>query len=176
MKNKIKINKMEELSFDTSYSYFDDSVGGPPLTTRLNSTFTSSQKHTAYNSYTSNGGYILFDLTKITKVIQNNEVSIVNNTAFFVFFCLFLIILILSLILIASGQVSAMSTLYVLLILSVVIYLFCVLYRSHTISNINSSITNINSDIVKNKNQFDNSIVQLPNHIQNISDALSFSS
>ncbi len=166
---------MEELSFDYSTgSFSDDTCGGPPLyTPRSNESLSSTQKEVAYTSYTSNDGYVLFDLTLLSNTAKNNELSIVNNTAFFVFFCLFLIILIPILIFIVTGYLSAMLGFYLLLILSVIIYLFSVLYRSHLISQINSSTAQINNQIKKNKREFDNSIIQLPNHIHNITESLS---
>jgi hypothetical protein len=169
---------MEELSFDySSGSFMDDSCGGPPLyTAKTNNDLSFTDKHNAYTSYTSNDGYVLLDFTLLSNTAKENDLSIVNNTAFFVFFCLFLIVLVLILMLVVTGYLNAMVGAYLLLILSVIIYLCCMLYRSHLISQIVYSTNKVNSAIKNNKVNFDNSVIQLPNHIHNITASLSSNS
>lgn len=168
---------MEELSFDyTSGSSFNESnIGGPSFFSShpTNDLLTSSQKNNAFNLYTSNDGYILLDFKQITNTSRDNEISIVNNTAFFVFFCLFLILLLFIIIFMIAGKISVMLGLYLILIFATIIYLFCVLYRSHTIGNINISTDRVNNIINENKKNFDKSILQLPNHITSLTQSLS---
>lgn len=165
---------MEDLSFNTNtYNFNDDNIGGPNINSIIDTDNLSvSQKHAAYTAYTSNNGYILFDFTLISNTMRENEINIINNTSFFVFFLLFLLLLLFIIIAIIANKINPMLGLYLLLIFSTLIYMFSVLYRSHTLSQIHFSTNNLNTSIAENKREFDNSIINLPNHVQHITSSL----
>ncbi|HSW76404.1 MAG TPA: hypothetical protein VLG50_05140 [Candidatus Saccharimonadales bacterium] len=169
---------MDELNFNNSSSITinESNIGGPPVGhipfITINNNLTSQQKHAVFQSYLENQGYNLFDFTKITDTSANNEKTIVNNTSFYVFFSIFLILLILLIALVVNGYMNTLVGLYLLLILSIIIYVASVLYRQHTLTSITSSTQVVNEDIKQNKILFDHSVLQLPNNIVQLSQNL----
>ncbi len=97
---------------------------------------------------------------------------IINNTSFFIFFSLFIIFFILILLLMIYQYLDLMPGLYIILLFSIVIYIASVIYRKNTISSIEASTIVLNSEIDQNKTQYENSIIQLPNHVVNVSQTL----
>jgi hypothetical protein len=179
---------MESLSFSdtSSISNIQSNIGGPPLPynlsdsllTTTNDNLTNQQKHQAYLNYVNNNGYALFDYTKITDNNMKAATIIVNNTSFFVFFSLFIIFFILIISLIVYGYLDFMLGIYLILIFSILIFIISVIYRQNTLSYIQSSINVLNSDIVQNKAEYEQSIIQLPNNVVTVSQSInsSFSS
>ena len=169
---------MEDLSFndvDCVSRNQSSLIGGPrvnPLTTYLNHQLTAAQKRAAYESYLSNSGYQLFDLTKITGVSATNNRDIVNATSFAVFFSVWLIILIALVILMAYGLVSVYVGLYLLLLFSIILYVASVIYRARVLNTISATTNSVDQDILQNKSSFDDSVIQLPNNIVSMSQTL----
>lgn len=179
-----------DLTFsDTDSISMQSNIGGPPrpfykerdtlsdtLLTTTNDNLTNEQKREAYINYINNNGYTLFDYTKITNNTLKSSITIVNNTSFFVFFSLFIIFFILILFLIVYDYIELIVGLYLILIFSIVIYISSVIYRKDTITAIQNSVNSINADILKNKIEYENSIIQLPNHVVSVSQTLNSSS
>ena len=177
---------MEDLSFENSSSgtWNESNIGGPPiydpsfssiathLSTAPNHHLSSHQKRCAYQSYVDNSGYMLFDLTQITNAAASSQSVIVNATAFYTFFTLFLILLIVLIALMCYNYISVMFGLYILTILSFILYVASVLYRQQTLTSINSATDLVNANIAANKVQFDHSVIQLPNSVVNMSSML----
>src|SRR6185437_8784633 len=137
---------MEDLSFNdvdcvsrSQSSLIGGPVIGTGLSTYLNHQLTAAQKRAAFDTYVSNSGYQLFDLTKITTVSANNDRDIVNGTSFATFFSIWLIILIAMIILMATDMIGTYVGLYLLLIFSIILYIASVIYRMRLLSTISSS-------------------------------------
>jgi hypothetical protein len=176
-----------DLSFNNTDLISDmqsTNIGGPPfpftqcqdlrnlLLTTTNPNLTNEQKREAYLNYVHNNGYIIFDYKKITDNNLQASKIIINNTSFFIFFSLFIIFFILILLLMIYQYLDLMHGLYIILLFSLVIYIASVIYRKNTISSIEASTIVLNSEIDQNKTQYENSIIQLPNHVVNVSQTL----
>jgi len=173
---------MDSLSFSNfdSISNIQSNIGGPPiydnminsLLTTTNQNLTNEQKRNAYINYLNNNGYTIFDFSKITNNNLNSSIIIVNNTSFFVFFSLFIILFIFLITMMIYGYIDIIMGIYLILIFSIVIYIASVIYRQNTLSSIRNSVDILNVDIAKNKLEYENSIIQLPNNIVTVSQSL----
>jgi len=170
---------MEDLSFNDvdSVSRNQSSlIGGPALhgglTTFMNHQLSAAQKRAAFESYQSNNGYVLFDLTKITNSAADNHRELVNATSFAIYFPLWLILFITIIILMAYDFLSVYVGLYLLLIFSMILYVASVIYRVRVLNTVTATTNTINNDIQRNKSDFDESVIQLPNNIVNMSHTL----
>jgi len=176
-----------DLTFSNSdsVSLSESNIGGPPmpyyrechditdtLLTTTNDNLTNEQKRLAYVNYVNNNGYVIFDYTKITNNNLKSSTVIVNNTSFFIFFSLFLIFFILILLLIVFGYLDFMVGLFLIVIFSIIIYMASVLYRKDTLNAIKNATASLNTEIVNNRIAYENSIIQLPNHVVSVSQTL----
>ncbi len=178
----------DSLTFENidSATLNEQNIGGPPMpmykecqpsiTTQTNENLTNEQKHAAFINYVNNDGFVPFDLTQITASNADTSNNIVNNTAFFVFFTMFLLFLIIILVLIVYEHLDVIIGLHLILLISIIIYVMSIIYRSATLSNIKSAKDSLNSIINQNNIAFENSIIQLPNNLMMISNTLNTSS
>lgn len=123
-------------------------------------------KSMAYDVFVKNTGYALFDLTKITALQTNNNITIINNTSFYVFMTIFLVMALILIVLIITKTLNIIIGLHLLLLLSIIIYVFSILYRLNTIQSIGS--TSVDAAITRNRALYEQSIALLPNSINNI--------
>lgn len=176
---------MDSLSFTNSdnISSIQSNIGGPPiygnsmnsLLTTTNEYLTNEQKRTAYMNYVNNNGYALFDYTKITTVNLDAAKTIVNNTSLYIFFTIFIIVFLLLITLMIYGYLDVMMGLFLILVFSIVIYIASIIYRQNTLSVIENAIKVLNNDIAKNKAEYENSVIQLPNNIVSVSQTINSS-
>lgn len=183
--DSLSFTNSDSLSFTNTdnISNIQSNIGGPPiysnsinsLLTTTNEYLTNEQKRMAYMNYVNNNGYAIFDYTKITNNNLNAAKTIVNNTSFFVFFSMFIIIFLLLVTMMIYGYLDIMMGMFLILIFSIVIYIASVIYRQNTLSAIENSIKVLNVDIAKNKAEYENSVIQLPNNIVSVSQTINSS-
>jgi hypothetical protein len=123
-------------------------------------------KGMAYDVFVKNTGYTLFDLTKITALNTNNNITIVNNTSFYVFMTIFLVMALILIVFMVTGVLNVIVGLHLLLLLSIIIYVLSILYRLNTIQSIGSA--SVDAAITRNRALYEQSIALLPNSINNI--------
>ena len=175
----------ESLSFENinSTSLNAQNIGGPPMpvyrdcqpTINVNN-LTDAQKHAAYMAYLNNSGYTPLDYTLLTSATADTSTILVNNTSFFIFFSMFLIITILVLLLMIYNHLDIVVGLHMIVLFAIIIYIASILYRNHTLSAIKMGKDSVDHSIERNRIAFENSIIQLPRHLSNLSQLTSIPS
>lgn len=126
------------------------------------------KKKNVYLNYLQNLGYTLFDYTELTQNTMDASSIIVNNTSFFVFFTIILVFTIIIIIMMLNKQLDYIFGIYIILIFSTIIYISSIFYRNNTLYDIKSKLMITDNNILQNKINYENSIIELPNNIANI--------
>ena len=157
--------------------YNEDNIGGPPINGKCNviplTNLTPTHKKLAYDAFINGTGYQLFDYSKITNATLENEIIIVKNTSFFIFFTIFLVLFIFIFIAMSNSTLDYMVGVYLIFLFGLIIYIASLLYRNSTIFRIESTLANINQQIAENRVAYEQSFAALPIVIDDIREIIS---